>query len=54
MDTGWTANVSEWQRTMYPPDITGFASRTVSSVTFNWVNGDAEGTNTMVERYETY
>ena len=54
VDTGWTANVGEWERTMYPPNITGFASRTVSSVTFNWVNGDAEETNRMVSYYETY
>lgn len=35
VDTGWTANIDAWQRTMYPPDIVGFESRTVSSVTFN-------------------
>ena len=39
---------------MVPPDIIGFTTRTVSGVTFNWKNGDAEGTNDMVDHYELY
>ncbi len=53
VDTGWTANIDTWERTMYPP-IIAVDSRTISGVTFTWDNGDAPATSGMVSAYTTY